>query len=245
MKDLKMPDLIEQPKLDSILDSVTVYKDATVEKENAHIAKALCKFQSVCGPIDKGKQGYGYKYTDLASVVKFITPHLTLSGLSYTQLLGGDGASVSVTTILLHESGESLSSTVSSNVHENKGKGMSPIQAMGSVITYLKRYALTSILGVVSEEDTDGSASQNKYDKPSYKHKPSAKAVIKAPTMTSKEFNDIPARQDNPEKIALDILKGATSLDDLKARFKGLGLQVKNPAVISFKDVMKMKFEDL
>ena len=121
-----------------------------------NIAKALGEFQSECPTLNKGSQGYGYKYADLPSIVETINPILKKCGLSFTQLTGGNAESVSVTTILIHsKSGEYFETTISSSVKANAGK-MSEIQAVGSIITYLRRYSLSSILGIVTDEDVDG-----------------------------------------------------------------------------------------
>ena len=119
------------------------------------IAKALSLFQSKCPVLGKSSQGYGYKYADLPSIVSTITPIMKDCGLCFTQLVGSEEEAVSVTTILIHaKSGEFFQSTISSNV---KGAAkMSEIQAAGSIITYLRRYSLSSILGIVTDEDVDG-----------------------------------------------------------------------------------------
>lgn len=121
-----------------------------------NIAIALGKFQSSCPTINKNTKGYGYKYADLPYIMETITPILKDCDLSFTQLVGGDDGKVSVTTVLIHnKTGESFKTTISANVSANKG-GMSEIQAIGSIITYLRRYSLSAILGIVTDEDIDG-----------------------------------------------------------------------------------------
>ncbi len=120
------------------------------------IAKALAEFQSKCPVLNKGSKGYGYNYADLPSIVESITPILKECGLCFTQPTSGDAENVTVTTILIHaKSGEYFETSISSNVKANKGN-MSEIQAVGSIITYLRRYSLSSILGIVTDEDVDG-----------------------------------------------------------------------------------------
>ena len=127
------------------MDQVTTNKSNTITE----IAKALSQFQSECPVLQKGSQGYGYKYADLPSIVQTINPILKKCGLCFTQLTGGTQDEVSVTTILIHsKSGEYFETTICSSVKANAGK-MSEIQAVGSIITYLRRYSLSSILGKV------------------------------------------------------------------------------------------------
>jgi len=119
------------------------------------ISKALMAFQAKCPTLKKASQGYGYKYADLPSIVKTINPILNQSGLCFTQLTGGDSESVSVTTILIHaKSGEFFKTTISSSIKVSSK--MSEIQAAGSIITYLRRYSISSMLGIVTDEDVDG-----------------------------------------------------------------------------------------
>lgn len=131
-------------------------QDTNKSETITEIAKALGEFQSKCPTLNKGSKGYGYNYADLPSIVQSITPILKECNLSFTQLSGGNADNVTVTTILVHtKSGEFFQTCIASNVKANKGN-MSEIQAVGSIITYLRRYSLSSILGIVTDEDVDG-----------------------------------------------------------------------------------------
>jgi len=94
------------------------------------------------------------KYADLGSVIDAARPVLAKHGLSYSQLTVGDGQTIGVETILMHSSGEWLASQISLPMMEERGK--SAAQVAGSIITYLRRYALASALGIYADEDTDG-----------------------------------------------------------------------------------------
>jgi hypothetical protein len=141
--------------------------EATVENIK-NIAKALGEFQAEVPTFPKGKQGNGYKYADLPSIIPVITPMLKKHGLILTQIVGNgtcEEPSVSVETILIHESGECLSSKIFQPIKEVPGKNggirTTLIQSAGSAITYLRRYSIAAMLGIVTDEDTDGSLSQN------------------------------------------------------------------------------------
>ena len=125
-----------------------------------HLFKALADFQQEVPTIHKGTQGYGYSYSDLPAIFKVINPLLQKHGLGFTQLINeGD-----VLTILFHvESGEQLqsSTTIPQNVQL---KGMNDFQVLGSAITYIRRYALSSILGIVTDKDTDAGGEQVKHE---------------------------------------------------------------------------------
>ena len=123
-----------------------------------NLFKALAEFQQEVPVIHKDTQGYGYTYADLPKIFEVINPLLEKHGLGFTQPIRGD----SICTILFHiESGESLDSVIS--IPENVSlKGMNDYQVLGSAITYLRRYAISSILGLVTDKDTDASGEQTK-----------------------------------------------------------------------------------
>lgn len=92
------------------------------------------------------------KYADLSSVIDAVKGPLAKHGLAFLQDVSSDDHSVSVTTIIVHKSGETLSlCKVTLPVTKADAQGV------GSAITYAKRYSLQSSLGVPSEDD-DGNA---------------------------------------------------------------------------------------
>ena len=56
---------------------------------------------------------------------------------------------MSVETVLLHESGECVRTTLALPARDVTA------QALGSLITYLRRYALSALTGVVGDQDDD------------------------------------------------------------------------------------------
>ena len=93
------------------------------------------------------------KYADLASVWDACRAALAVNGLAVIQSPAAEGTRVSVDTLLTHSSGQWVSGTVSVTARED-----SP-QAIGSAITYLRRYALQSFVGVAPEDDDANAAS--------------------------------------------------------------------------------------
>lgn len=121
-----------------------------------NIYKSLASFQQEVPVILKGTSGYGYQYADLPAIFEVINPLMKKHGLGFTQLVEGQ----SIKTIVFHvESGEEIVS----NTDIPQGvqlKGMNDFQVLGSAITYIKRYALSSILGLVTDKDTDAGGEQ-------------------------------------------------------------------------------------
>ena len=122
---------------------------------NAEFAKDLINAQSEIGTLPKDKQGYGYKYTDFDTVIKTVKPILKKNRLGFCQLLQTtENGKSGITTILFHESGESVQAWFElPAVVVGKANNA---QNVGASISYIKRYALCSILGCSSDEDTDG-----------------------------------------------------------------------------------------
>lgn len=120
--------------------------------------KALAAFQAEVPNIYKNAKGYNYKFADLGEINDVIKPLLTKHGLGYVQPLDGSG----IKTIVFHvESGESIESTV--EVPQGvKLNGMNEFQVLGSAITYLRRYSLSSMLGLITDEDADAAGEQVK-----------------------------------------------------------------------------------
>ena len=121
-----------------------------------NLFKALANFQQEVPVIHKGTAGYGYSYADLPAIFGVINPLLQKHGLGFTQLMEGQ----SIKTIIFHtESGEQLESTT--DIPQNVTlKGMNDFQVLGSAITYIRRYALSSALGLVTDKDTDAGGQQ-------------------------------------------------------------------------------------
>ena len=116
-----------------------------------NIYKALASFQEDCPKITKTEEGYGYKYASLESILDIINPILTKHGLLLYQPLEGN----MVKTILVHiESGDVIESSIEIPQGLEIAK-MTGYQVLGSGITYLRRYSISSLLGLVSEDDND------------------------------------------------------------------------------------------
>ena len=126
-----------------------------------HLFKALADFQQEIKTIHKGTQGYGYSYTDLPKIFESINPLMQKNGLGFTQLINTiDGANYLKTIVFHSESGETIeSNTFIPVVQLSK---MNEYQCFGSGVTYFRRYCLSSILGLVTDKDTDASGEQEK-----------------------------------------------------------------------------------
>lgn len=121
--------------------------ESTVE-----ITKALATLQGELKPVNKASVNpyYKSKYADLSAIWESVRELLHSNGLAVAQLPQEKEGHIYLETLLLHTSGEWLSSSLL----VTPGKPNDP-QAVGSALTYARRYALSAMLGVCSEEDDD------------------------------------------------------------------------------------------
>lgn len=127
-----------------------------VSETTSKIFPALIKARTDIAAVPRSKEGYGYKYVTLDDILNMLKEVLPKYGLGFVQFPetvdGHDG----VTTTVIHESGEYISARY--EMEATPVKGTNVTQQKGASITYTRRYALASIFGIASEEDTDGVA---------------------------------------------------------------------------------------
>ncbi len=102
----------------------------------------------------------GYKYATLDAVTAMARPVLAANGLAVTQeVIEGEHA-IKIVTRVWHISGQWIESEPLPLAIEDR-KGMTHAQAIGSTITYGRRYALQAMLGITAEADDDASDAGN------------------------------------------------------------------------------------
>ena len=129
-----------------------------------HLAAALAKAQAEMpvAVFDATNPFLKSKYASLGAVIQASRPILAKHNLSLIQFpisggsTTGNGSNdcIGVESILTHESGEFIAERILIPLTEEKGK--SKVQSAGSTLTYLRRYSWASILGMYSDEDSDG-----------------------------------------------------------------------------------------
>ena len=173
--------------------------------EIGELAKALAAAQGEMTAASKDASNPHFKsrYATLASVWDAIRGPLSRNGLSVSQVLETPdaGPGVIVRTILLHTSGQWICSRYVMPIPDK----LTP-QAVGSAITYARRYALSAIVGIAPDDDDDGNAAsvtpaRQEAPKPAPKPEPPAK----------------PASQMHPDLMA--VLKEFAWPDSHKTEF--------------------------
>lgn len=139
------------------------------------LAAALAKFQSENIKVVKAVKGQigkdPYMYADIEAILDAVHPVMKECELAVSQFPGpmeiqpgatdeqGRASSIrliSLTSVLVHKSGQYMQSTCSMPVYEQKGIAMA--QSCGLVLTYMRRYALLGILGLPTTDNDAQSA---------------------------------------------------------------------------------------
>ena len=161
-----------------------------------NLFKALAKFQQEVPAIHKGTPGYGYSYANLSSIFNVINPILKKNGLGFTQLVGENN----IKTIIFHsDTGETIE-TITSIPQDVQLKGMNDFQVLGSAITYIRRYAISSALGLITDKDIDACGEQ-------------VKPVTKKVTKTALKSNSA------EYKKVFDALRNGYTMDQVKEKY--------------------------
>jgi hypothetical protein len=146
------------------------------EKAKRDFYEALSNFQGEVPPIKKLSKvdmGYNkpkYNYAEFGEIVTTIQEPLKRHGLSYHFEIGNEPIVIkgekgediiveyiSVTCTVAHKGGYEKTTTMS--VQKDAGAGKSNVQAVGSTITYLKRYTLLALLGIGTADPDDDAVS--------------------------------------------------------------------------------------
>jgi hypothetical protein len=125
------------------------------------ISPALLKAQKTIGAAKKGATNpfFHSTYADLGSVMEACKEHLNENGITILQPI----VNMVVETILLHETGEWISSETPIVCKEQNNP-----QALGSAVTYARRYGLQSMVFIPAEDDDGNSAVKTKTERPYY-----------------------------------------------------------------------------
>ena len=140
------------------------------------LSKAQAEMPAV--PMNAVNKFLNNKYADLTTMIQTATPVLAKNGLSISQRPVALDGQIGVTTTLMHSSGQWIEDTISLPLGDQKGLTLA--QVTGSIITYLRRYSYGAIIGLATDEDTDGNASSKNHEQSvkKYDAKPAGKMTL-------------------------------------------------------------------
>lgn len=122
------------------------------------VSAALVKVQGELEAVgfDSTNPFFKSRYASLGAVISTSRPVLAKHGLAILQVPMVDDTVVSLRTTLIHSSGQTLDGGTMEMSIGTEGK--SQVQIAGSIISYFRRYAWSSVLGIYAEEDDDGNS---------------------------------------------------------------------------------------
>jgi hypothetical protein len=149
------------------------------DKTGGQVVKALIKAQVEMGRLIKNATNphLKSKYADLGSVIDASFDALHSNGFAVVQACGADDRGQFVDTVLIHESGERLTSRVYLRIAKDD------MQGLGSAITYARRYGLLGLAGLAPEDD-DGQGTTKPTAKP--ENKPAKQQEAHKPAILDK-----------------------------------------------------------
>lgn len=144
------------------------------------LAKAQAELPTIprtkTATIRSEKANYTYQYAELGNILALARPVLGKHGLAVTQLM----VDHKLITWLMHEAGGRLESILDIPTFNLP-------QALGSWLTYMRRYTISALLGIAPEDDDDGSVAQ---DNPPLPHMPAPRPPKPAPIPTPAQQRD-------------------------------------------------------
>lgn len=177
----------------------------------AALAAALAKAQGAMSHASKDAQNPHFKsrYADLAAVWSAVREPLSANGLSVVQTVAQGDGTVGVRSLLLHASGEWISSLLEMPVAQKTPQGY------GSALTYARRYALAALVGIAQDDDDAEAATRPSAPvlPPAQKRTPISREAA-PPAAPPKPAAATP--DDDPVERALIAIAEAQTTEDLQ-----------------------------
>ena len=164
-----------------------------MSEDIAKLSAALCSAQCEVENATKNAVNPHFKnqYADLPAVLEAVRPVLNKHGLAVVQHPGFEDGVCTLTTMLIHKSGEWIQSESASPISKQDPQGI------GSAVTYLRRYSLASVMGI-SQADDDGNAASGPRRAPPPPRKPRSRKETKAEKEKMEKLKELLA--DLPKK---------------------------------------------
>lgn len=157
-----------------------------------------------------GGTGYSFKYATLDAIIETVRKPLTSNHLWFTQILKQDqqqGIFI-LDTRLMHASGQWLACQTPLIVEGATN------QSFGSALTFMRRYALTSLLGIAAEEDDDANIADGNtvHQVQDRKPAPPGPDVVK-------EHNPVIGKVDGIPPFSIEVFSNSTGTGNDWVRF--------------------------
>lgn len=156
--------------VDKLEKLMALYERDEARKSKVAFSKDFAKMQSELPTVAKSKTVSfkkdsngdpitAYKHATLEDIVDVVRPVLQTFGFAASFSVNTIDK-VSVTCTLMHKEGHSIETTITLNSDQSGGKN--GVQAIGSSVSYGKRYTLASLLNIATRDDDDAQAAMQK-----------------------------------------------------------------------------------
>jgi len=203
-----------------------------MENKNVSKVKEVKNVETIFGLLQKsryelskikleksGYNGFGkFKYFELADFLPTCIEILNKNGLStmFSIDFDNNGVEYAVMKVVKSETGETIDfrvPTAETNSSNN------PIQALGSKVTYLRRYLWLMVMDIVENDESD--AVDNKKEKAEYATKNQKEMIMKYAKLIANELNELNIKK--PNDLSKMTLEEASELCNLiKDRYKNI-----------------------
>lgn len=133
------------------MENQSISTEVPLGKLALALSNAQNEFKEVTKDSTANVGTYSYNYATLPAIIDAAKAALQKNELSYVQMLKSDNGQTILLTKLMHSSGASLDSE-----YRLPDPSKLKPQEFASYLTYSRRYALTSMLGIAADEDEDG-----------------------------------------------------------------------------------------
>ena len=133
------------------MTTLAAHVTPTIDTFSADLVAALAELRTL--GQDGANPHFKSRYLTLQTLIEGVRPILARHNLALLQPVTADANSVTVTTVILHASGAKFDSALTLTA-----TGPATPQALGSLISYARRYGAGSLLGIVSDPDADDDA---------------------------------------------------------------------------------------
>lgn len=212
------------------MDQTQIIEALTKKAQGNALDLLAPAFVAAWGELDnvvknKANPHFGSNYADLGALTDTVRPVFAAHGLAFLQAPGEmDGDKLTLIGLLIHKSGQSVSFRMQCPT------GKPTAQAVGSSITYMRRYMLAAIAGVAQVDDDGNAASERTAPR---KPSPSARPDSSASASYADEVETLLAQIKAAESIE--------SLDKHRGAIQELGDQKVADAYVARKKALKGK----
>lgn len=218
------------------IDGINTRKNMNHSENLNEIMVALLKVQSepLIAIKDSTNPFHKSTYADLSSVWEACRPVLNKNGLIATQYGSFENSQPVLITMLIHSSGQWIKSILPLNPTKNDPQGI------GAAITYMRRYGISGLLGLTTEEDDDGETASGR-GKAVEKQKKEGKVVAEPKKMSI----DVPKEQIVPKinKTQVQFISNELSKLDNELQKQFFDHIQKNWNAYTINDIPEDKFE--